>query len=154
LCCSQNRLGFFNSAEYDVFSFKSTTWWFLAIFKFVTIFRLPTLVSDSRLYGAYFFTMLCTLPETKMVFSVGYYYLIFWICARENIKRVVAKIAFYFIIIYDVFSFKSTTWWFLAIFKFVWYSVHSEHNSSSHSIHQLTDVLTIKNIIFSTVEKA
>jgi hypothetical protein len=44
---------------------------------------------------------------------------------------------------YDVFNFKSTTWWFLAIFKFVWYSLHSEHNSSSHFIHQLTDVLTI-----------
>jgi hypothetical protein len=26
LCCSQTRLDFFNSAEYDVFSFKSTTW--------------------------------------------------------------------------------------------------------------------------------
>jgi hypothetical protein len=43
---------------------------------------------------------------------------------------------------YDVFSFKSTTWWFLAIFNFVWYSAHSKHNSSSHSMHQLTDVLT------------
>jgi hypothetical protein len=43
---------------------------------------------------------------------------------------------------YDVFSFKSTTWWFLAIFCFVWYSAHSKHNSSSHSMHQLTDVLT------------
>jgi hypothetical protein len=43
---------------------------------------------------------------------------------------------------YDVFSFKSTTWWFLAIFCLVWYSAHSKHNSSSHSMHQLTDVLT------------
>jgi uncharacterized protein (DUF1499 family) len=26
ICCSQMRLGFFNSAEYDVFRSKSTTW--------------------------------------------------------------------------------------------------------------------------------
>ena len=47
---------------------------------------------------------------------------------------------------YNVFSFKSTTWWFLVAFKAVWNSVHSEHNSSSHSIHQFTDVVILSRI--------
>jgi hypothetical protein len=36
---------------------------------------------------------------------------------------------------------KSTTWWFPVAFKAFWNYVHSVHTSSSHSIHQLTDVL-------------